>query len=166
MRQMTIPCRLNLIVRPADQSLPTGLQEGYNTPDPLDEELSGLVEGNKMDEGLLELFEFVKQDFLALPLDEFTEKVRGENNLYFYHAFAGTPLFNDWNTFENLKNTVINESFTPRLREDAYKRLKYIVDEIIAKIKSGSVSVPKKRIAEEVVNAISDPKIKQICVEL
>ncbi len=120
-----------------------------------------------MDEGLLELFEGINQDFLTLPYDEFTKKVlSGGSNLYFHSIFVGSPLWNDWTAFENSKNTVTNESLPPRLREENYQRLKYIVTEIITKIKTGSGSAPRKKITESVVNNISDPKIKQICIEL
>jgi len=161
-----------------------------------------------MDEGLLALFEGIKQDFLTLALDDFTNKVQTESHkINIWSAISGTPLErmpyrilcngvkregvkvspdvafglfsylplhkirygileSDWKPFQDAMNTAANIGFPLPLREDAYKRLKYKVDEIIAKIKSGSVSIMKKRIADEVVNLISDPKIKKICLEL
>ncbi len=120
-----------------------------------------------MDEGLLALFEGIKQDFLTLALDDFTHKRQTESNkINFWPAVSGTPLESDWKPFQDAMNTAANMGFPLPLREDAYKRLKYKVDEIIAKIKSGSVSIMKKRIDDEVVNLISDPKIKKICMEL
>ena len=113
------------------------------------------------------LFEGIKQDFLTLPLDDFTNKAQNESHkLDIWPAVTATPLESDWKSYWDAKNTAINIGFPLSLRENAYKRLKYIVDEIIAKIRSGSISVMKKRIAVEVINAISDPKIKQICMEL
>lgn len=120
-----------------------------------------------MDEGLLALFEGIKQEFLTLPLDDFTNKRQTESHkVEFWSAVSGTPLESDWKPFQNAMNTAANIGFPLPLREDAYKRLKYKVDEIIAKIKSGTVSIMKKRIADEVVNVISDLKIKKICMEL
>src|SRR2546422_9316259 len=81
-------------------------------------------------------------------------------------AIFVTPLESDGNPFQHAINAAANIGFPLPLREDAYKRLKYKVDEIIAKIKSGSASLPRRKIAEEVVNKISDPKIKQICLEI
>ncbi len=120
-----------------------------------------------MDEGLLALFEGIKQDFLTLALDDFTHKRQTESHkVEFWSAVSGTPLESDWKPFQDAMNTAANMGFPLPLREDAYKKLKYKVDEMIAKIKSGSVSIMKKRIADEVVNLISDPKIKKICMEL
>jgi hypothetical protein len=120
-----------------------------------------------MDEGLLALFEGIKQDFLTLALDDFTNKRQTESHkINILPAISGTPLESDLKPFQDAVNTAANIGFPLSLREDAYKRLKYKVDEIIAKIKSGSASLPRRKIAEEVVNKISDPKIKQICLEI
>lgn len=120
-----------------------------------------------MNEGLLALFECIKQDFLSLSLDDFTQKAQSESQkLEIWSAVSGSPLENDWKPFYDAKNSVINIGYPRALREAAYDRLKYNVEGVIAKIKSGSVSVPKKRIAEEIVNMITDPKIRQICLEI
>lgn len=120
-----------------------------------------------MDEGLLEYFEGIKAEFLSLSLDEFTVKVHNENHkLEFWSAVNSTHLASDWTPFQDAKNTSTNETMPRSLREDSYSKLKYKVDEIIAKIKSGSVSITKKRIPEEVINLVSDSKVKAICIEL
>lgn len=120
-----------------------------------------------MDEGLLALFEYIQQDFLSHSLDDFTLKLSQEPNaLYIYPALEHTPLAAEWSPYWSAINTANKSAFPLVIREAAYKKLKYIVDDIITRIKSGAVSIPKKRIAIEVVNVISDPKIKQICIEL
>ncbi len=120
-----------------------------------------------MDEGILALFEYIQQDFLVLSLEDFTKKAINESaTLDVYSAIGATPLISEWTPYWNARTSATREGYPLKMREDAYKKLKYIVDDIITRIKSGAVSIPKKRIVIEVVNAISDAKIKQICIEL
>jgi hypothetical protein len=120
-----------------------------------------------MDEGLLALFEYIKQDFLSLSLVDFTIKANKDGSaLDVGPAITSTALSSEWSPYWSARVAATRESFPLKSREEAYTKLKYLVDEIIAKLKSGSVSRPRKRIVEEVVNKISDPKIKQICLEI
>jgi hypothetical protein len=77
-----------------------------------------------MDDGLLALFEGIKQDFLTLALDDFTHKRQIENNkINFLPAVSGTPLESDWKPFQDAMNTAANMGCPLLLRENAYKKL-------------------------------------------
>ena len=57
-----------------------------------------------MDEGLLALFEGIKQDFLTLPLDDFTNKAQNESHkLDIWPAVTATPLESDWKSYWECK---------------------------------------------------------------
>lgn len=121
----------------------------------------------EMNKGLLELFEGIKKEFAGLSLDDFTTKVHNENHkLEFWSAVSGTPIQDTWTPIQDAKNKAANTNYPLILREEAYQEFQYKVDEVIARLKSGTVSISKKRISEEIVNQVSDPKIKRICIEI
>lgn len=120
-----------------------------------------------MKEGLLELFEKLKEDFLGLSLEEFAAKVELEGRRFdVWEAMNGTLINQDWTPMQDAKNAAARKDFPISLREEKFEDLKYVIGNIISKIKSGSTEFQKKRIREEIINSISDPKIKQICIEI
>lgn len=122
-----------------------------------------------MNDGLLKLFENIKNDFCGLTLEEFRLKIQngGNDAFEFWEVVATIPeLQGTFSEFQNYKNTAIKTKFPSTLREENLQKLKYRIDEVISLIKSGAVNSKKRRISEQVIVGISDPKIKQICLEI
>ncbi len=123
-----------------------------------------------MNDALLELFENIKHEFHDLSVDEFTDYINnkgGNIRLEFYSVVANKPLLAQaYHDIQNYKNTAANTSFPTRLREQNFAEFKYKIDEIIAIIKSGTIGLSKKKLAEEIVNLISDRKLKTLCIEI
>lgn len=107
-------------------------------------------------------------DFGTLTLDQFTEAIQndGKRRFRFSHAVIHTPLVNVSTELSNYQRTATDTTLPQSLRNDALAQLKYKLEETIEALRVGSVSTPRKKIPVEIVNRITDNKIKQFCIEI
>lgn len=121
-----------------------------------------------MEDPLIYLFEAILSEVKDLDVDEFRQ-LSQDNKLgkfNFYNAVADTPYAIVWAPLSNARATINNEEMPIPLREKALQEIKYRLNEVIAQLKSGSSNVALRRIRPEIVNALSDAKLRQLCLEL
>lgn len=121
-----------------------------------------------MNDPLISLFEAILSEVKDLDVDEFRKLSQNGKlkKFQFWNAVAGTPYATVWSHLNNAKRTLDNEEMPILLREKALQEIKYHLNEVIAQLKSGSNHVALRRIRPEIVNTLSDAKLRQLCLEL
>jgi hypothetical protein len=117
---------------------------------------------------LLDLFEGLQRDFGGLTVDEFTNAmVQGKGtNFEFWHAVNGTPLAKIYDRLRDHRTVVSTVTMPATLREKALQDLRYRLQETVNALRTGATILPRKRLREDVVNKITDAKVRQLCYEI
>ena len=82
---------------------------------------------SRMDEGLLALFEYIKQDFLSLSLEDFTIKANKDGSaLDISSAITSTPLAYEWSQILECKGNCYTRKLSSQIeRGSLYKAKVY-----------------------------------------
>jgi len=121
-----------------------------------------------MTEGLIELFEDIKNRYYNLSVSEFTDAIHKHRQAHFnfLSVVHGTSLFPVWSEFQQYINAIINDRLPSKLRDGALQKFRSRIDEVLIQLQTGAVEVPKRRISEAVINKITSAKLKQLCLEI
>jgi hypothetical protein len=117
---------------------------------------------------LLELFEGLERDFGALTVDIFTEAMRrGQAARFeFWYAVRMTPLAQVYDECRDWRTVAADPGMPQALREKALQDLRYKLHEVVTALRAGALRLPRRRLREEIVNRVSDAKVRQLCVEI
>lgn len=121
-----------------------------------------------MTDGLIELFEDIKNRYYNLSVLEFTDAIHKYQRIHFnfLSVVQNTSLLPVWAEFQQYLNTIINDNLPTKLREGALQKFRSRIDEVLIQLQTGAVEVQKRRISEGIINKITSPKIKQLCIEI
>ena len=128
---------------------------------------SGTDEAMKQDPNL-DLFESLRQLVDGVALNDFAAASR-ENKLAlfgFWSAVAGTPLAPVWDQLNNWKIVASDPEMPASVRSKAFADIKYKIDEVLASLRAGAIQVSRRRLRCDVINKISDFKVRTICLEI
>jgi hypothetical protein len=116
----------------------------------------------------LDLFEALRQSVEGVSLDDFGEASRQGRlpHFQFWDAVANTPLAPLWGEVANLRNAAAAEAMPRSVREKAFADLKYKISDTLGSLRAGAVLLPRRRLKSDVINKISDAKVRTICLEI
>lgn len=121
-----------------------------------------------MTEGLIELFEDIKNRYYDLSVAEFTEAISTnyQTHFNFLSVVTNTSFRGVWFKFQQYINTISNDSLPSKLRDGALQKFRARIEEILIQLQTGTVEVPKSRISDIVISRITSAKLKQLCLEI